>query len=273
MNDWKWLGLPLAFFVTVSCANSAKSPEASVPTSREGSANFSLIDEALLFDGAYLQQEIQINESVRDCLKAAGFDYPVPPPDGADLVNAPIVAEVSVEEAGRTGFRSLLGKHTDADTTDASDPYQTYVDDLTASDLKAFESSNLSCVQDSIARVQKNAARYNEIRSTFELARGQFRERLLASEEISKLNKEWSACAQQSGLNFESPLKLLNDPGTIADGDSASSDEISMAVVYATCMESVAYVQRFVAVLHSAEKGFLEDQSQLIEEMRSTRYG
>jgi len=232
-----------------------------LPSDYSEGALDSPIDAVLQAGGGYLAQEQAIYDYRKLCMEDAGFEFndPRPSVDNLNESRFPRVASLSVDDARADGFRSL------AIRSEGESQSQT-------SGSKEYFTTLQRCTEAAPAYQATQGEGYLALQNRFYEKLYAFEERYKADDDLAMINKEWRSCTSDAGYDSDNPTLFLEEHFPLDLASPVTEAELAAATAYASCLESLTYVEREAGVRWTRESEFVAENEQLISEMLAARY-
>ena len=218
--------------------------------------------------GAYELQGA-IENAMNSCMKAVGFEYPVPPITRAMLQSdlAPIVRPLSPAQAAQYGYQDPGDAAREAYKTAFDAAIKNYRDTLDSTGQQEFDAAQESCTGTAVNSSFADFAQYESLRVVMENGRNELTTAFAAAAPVQQLDRTWSACMKTKGYDVATTTDALVLAGT----ETAKATEI--AVADADCRTATSYEASYIDLYRNAESAFMYDNQQRIIDLWELRYG
>lgn len=237
------------------------------------------LDLTYVLVGSFGPDELALRQqtaSLRSrCLRLSGFDVPTDQPtvDDVSWDGFSIMPKLDQRFTTSSGYGIVTGQRPNT-TTAAPSALDGYVATLNDAERERFGQADSACLSQIEDELFDDFERWEALRAELEQLRNDFALALQGSPPIIELEQAWSECMADSGYSFSRPtaiLEVLYQRHNV--NDLNLEEEIQTATADLSCRTSVNFEETYWRLYQTAEIKLVEDNYQLIQDVRQAKYG
>lgn len=237
------------------------------------------LDLTYILVGSFGPEELALRQQTAAlrsrCLQAMGFDVPTDQPDLRDVAwnGFSIFPKLDEQFVAAAGYGIVSGTRATGAAT-APSALDGYAASLSDAQRERFGQADATCLSEIEDELFDDFDHWETLRVQLEKLRNDFILDLQASRPIAELDSEWSECMSIAGYSYANPHDALGKLyERVNRGDLDLDSEANIAVADLRCRTSMGYEERYWRLYQTAEVKLVEDNYELIQEVRQAKYG